>query len=55
MMIVANGRHRAGCLLAVLAVLFLLTVGFLVTNLGACEQHGGYTTTGGYCAGRTAP
>jgi len=48
-------RHKAGLVLALLAIAFLATVGFLVTNLNACSQHGGYTTTSGYCAGRTAP
>lgn len=48
-------RNKAGLALALLALAFLATVAFLVANLGACEEHGGHTTTAGYCAGRTTP
>lgn len=49
------GKHKVGCLLAFLAAAFIAVTIILLTNLGACHEQGGYTTTGGYCAGRTTP
>jgi hypothetical protein len=48
-------RGKAGCLLLILAVAFIITTAILITNLGACHEQGGYTTHSGYCAGRTTP